>query len=148
MRRVIIVDSNILWSTAYRATSDIGQFLLLSDPTVVSFYAPEYLKEEIAKHFPKVVALSGQSEAQVSTVLEAAYRKITFISDAQIPFEYFKPAIRLVRDIDIDDVTFVALAEYMDELLWTGDSQLYQGLKRKGYNKAINFTELKKLLRE
>ena len=146
MKHTIIVDSNVLWSTAYRATSEIGQFLLLSDPAVVSFYAPEYLKVEIAKHFQKIVKLSGQSEEQVSTVLEAAYRKINFISDAQIPFEYFRPAIRLVRDIDMDDVTFVALTEYMDELLWTGDTELYEGLKAKGYKKVINFAELKRLL--
>lgn len=53
MNHIIIVDSNVLWSTAYRATSDIGQFLLVTDPALVTFYAPEYLKIEIAKHFKK-----------------------------------------------------------------------------------------------
>jgi len=147
MKRIIIVDSNVLWSTAYRATSDIGQFLLVSDPSQLVFYTPEYLKVEVDKHFSKIVTFSGQSAEEVRTVLEAAYRKITFISDAQIPFEHFITAIRLVRDIDMNDVVFVALAEYLDAVLWTGDDKLYRGLRDRGFDKVINFQELKELVR-
>jgi predicted nucleic acid-binding protein len=52
--------------------------------------------------------------------------------------------MRLVRDIDPDDVTFVALTNYMDEILWTGDTKLYNGLKKLGYKKVVNFNDLQK----
>lgn len=142
----MIVDSNVLWSTAYRAASDIGQFLLLSDPSQITFYAPEYLKVELQAHFQKIVSLSGQDEVAVQKVLLAAYRKIVFISDSHIPFEHFATAIRLVRDIDMDDVVFVALAEYLGALLWTGDDRLYRGLRAKGFSRVVNFQELRDLL--
>ena len=148
MRHKIVVDANILWSTAYRAASAVGQLLLVSDPNIVSFYAPEYLRVEVAKHFPKIVRLSGQSKAEVTTVLEAAYRKINFIVDTQIPFQHYHTAIRLVRDVDMDDVAFVALNEYLGDLLWTGDKQLFDGLRAKGYDRVVNFTELRELLQK
>lgn len=44
--------------------------------------------------------------------------------------------MRLVRNIDPDDVTFVALTNYMGETLWTGDNQLYKGLKKLGYKSS------------
>ncbi|GJM35619.1 MAG: hypothetical protein DHS20C18_46200 [Saprospiraceae bacterium] len=43
----------------------------------------------------------------------------------------------------MDDLPFVALTEYLDELLWTGDNQLYNGLKKKGYKKVVNFEFIK-----
>ena len=52
--------------------------------------------------------------------------------------------MRLIRNIDPDDVTFVALANYMDEKLWTGDAKLYQGLRTLGYENVVNFEDLRK----
>jgi len=148
MKRIVIVDTNVLWSTAYKATSDIGQFELASDPNKIAFYAPEYLTREIDRHFDKIVRLSGQSSSEVQTVLDLAYKRITFIPDSDIPFKHYRTALPLVRDVDMDDIAFVALTEFMDEILWTGDSKLYSALKRKVYNKVVNFKELKELLRE
>ncbi|MEM1324322.1 MAG: PIN domain-containing protein [Bacteroidota bacterium] len=73
------------------------------------------------------------------------YASIEFIDDQIIPFEEYILAMRMVRDIDPDDVTFVALNNYMNETLWTGDNQLYKGLKAKGYTRVVNFKDLKKL---
>jgi len=40
---------------------------------------------------------------------------------------------------------FVALNEYLDEFLWTGDKKLYEGLIKKGYGKVVNFNMIKEL---
>lgn len=141
-----ILDSNIIWSTAYNAKSEIGQFVLLVSPKEVRFYAPEFLKVEIERHFPKIVSLSGQTEEEVRIVLGLAYKKIEFISDDQIPYEFYRRSIPLVRDVDMDDLVFVALAEYMKELLWTGDRRLITGLKSKGYQSVVDFNQVKELV--
>lgn len=144
--KVFILDSNVIWSAAYNARSDIGQFVLSVSPTEVQFYAPEYLKEEIERHFPKIVASSRQSEEEVRTVIELAYEKIKFISDDQISFESYQKSVPFVRGIDMDDLVFVALAEYMDELLWTGDRKLIAGLRSRGYQNVVDFSQVQELL--
>lgn len=131
MSRRVVIDANLLWSTGYRSSSAIGQFIILCAPAIATFYAPEYLKIELTRHFSRIVEASGRSASEVSVALEAAYSKVIFIADAQIPFEHYKTAIRLVRDIDLDDVAFVALNEYLEAMLWKGDVKLYDGLKAK-----------------
>jgi predicted nucleic acid-binding protein len=46
----------------------------------------------------------------------------------------------------MDDLVFVALNEYLDKVLWTGDMKLYKGLKKKGYKKVVTFREIQKAL--
>lgn len=77
--------------------------------------------------------------------IQLTYTKINFISDAQIPIEFYIKAAPLVRDIDPNDIVFVALNEYLDEFLWTGDKRLYEGLIERGYTKVIDFEEIKKI---
>jgi predicted nucleic acid-binding protein len=144
--KIFILNSNIIWSTAYNAKSDIGQFVLSISPVEVQFYAPEFLKSEIERHFPKIVKLSGQTEEEVRVVIELAYEKIKFISDDQIPLEFYQKSVPFVRGVDMDDLVFVALAEYMDELLWTGDLKLIAGLRSRGYQNVVDFSQVKELL--
>ena len=144
--KIYVLDSNIIFSTALNPASAIGQFVMSVNEQDVEFYAPEYLKEEIEKYIPRIVQLSRQSESKVREIVQLAYTKINFIADAQIPVEYYMKAAPLVRDIDPDDLVFVALNEYLDELLWTGDMQLYRGLLQKGYTKVITFQEIQQQL--
>lgn len=143
--RVYVVDSNIIFSTAFNPNSRIGQFIMSSNEKEVEFYAPEYLKEEIERYISKIVTQSNQTEGKVRETIQLAYTKINFIADTQIPIEFYMKAAPLVRDIDPNDIVFVALNEYLDEFLWTGDKQLYEGLIGKGYTKVINFEIIKQL---
>jgi predicted nucleic acid-binding protein len=143
--KIFIVDSNVIFSTAFNQNSRIGQFVLSSYEREVSFYAPDYLKKEIEKYIPKLVDKTDQTEEEIRETIQLAYTKITFIADAQIPVQFYMKAAPLVQDIDPDDIVFVALNEYMNELLWTGDMELYHGLRSKGYDKAIRFEDIKQM---
>lgn len=49
----------------------------------------------------------------------------------------------------MDDIAFVALNEYLEDArLWTGDKQLLEGLRAKGYKKCISTEELFELRRK
>ena len=43
---------------------------------------------------------------------------------------------------DLDDVDFIALTKYIKGSLWTGDLELYNGLKLKGFKKVFTTKEL------
>ena len=67
---------------------------------------------------------------------------MTFVPEESIPFEFWQKSAALVSDIDPDDVSYVALNEFMDGRLWTGDVKLRKGLIAKGYTKCITTKEL------
>ena len=137
-----VVDTNIAFSTAMNTESRIGQFLMQTDPSQVAFFTPTYLKREIERHVPKLIQLTGLSEGVIRETIELVYTHITFIDDAQIPISVYSAAARLVRDVDVYDVQFVALTTYLDLTLWTGDRKLYRHLLKMGYDKVITFEEI------
>ena len=47
-----------------------------------------------------------------------------------------------MRDIDMNDIAFLSLSEFMNFKLWTGDKELMRGLAKKGYSNFINTEEL------
>jgi predicted nucleic acid-binding protein len=73
------------------------------------------------------------------------FKKINFINEELIPEKQWLVAERIVRNIDIDDLDFVALTNFMKGYLWTGDKPLYNGLKEKNFKKVINTKELDEL---
>jgi predicted nucleic acid-binding protein len=54
--------------------------------------------------------------------------RIFFIDEKLLPETVIFRAKELVKDIDFDDFAFVAIANYLNALLWTGDKVLMEGL--------------------
>ncbi|MBX2899581.1 MAG: hypothetical protein KF775_08020 [Cyclobacteriaceae bacterium] len=73
-------------------------------------------------------------------------KNITFIEVELIPLEAFQLAEKLTKDIDIDDTEFVALTEFINGILWSGDRKLINGLATKGWQKCTDTNELYKLI--
>ena len=53
----------------------------------------------------------------------------------------------MVRDVDMNDIAFVALSEYEAVKLWTGDKELIAGLTAKGFQNCITTKEMIELRR-
>ena len=123
----------------------MGRFILSANPNNFQFYAPFYLQEEIERHLSKIMKISGLSEIQIRRILLLLYSQINFIACSQVPFEIHLKAYGYVHDIDLDDIPFVALTEYLEEVLWTGDEELYKGLVNKGYERVIQFETMRKI---
>lgn len=70
------------------------------------------------------------------------YKKLHFIDEKLIAVEIWNFAEKVVGEIDIDDIDFIALSKYLNGYLWTGDRELYNGLKSKRYLKVYNTQEL------
>ncbi len=138
----IVVDTNLVFSTILNTNSTVGNLLLNSDD-VFEFITVTYLKAEIEKHINKLEKISGLSRAEITELRDIVFSKLSFTEEKEIPFEFWKKSAFYVRDVDMNDIAFVALTLYNDSnLLWTGDKKLIQGLSEKGFNKIISVEKL------
>ena len=137
----IVVDTNIVFSAILNSDSKIGD-LLLNSGKYIHFYTADYLHFEIRNHYDK---LSKISKLPVSTIAETEYiitKGINFISEEQIPESTWITAFKLVKDVDLNDIAFVALSKHLRCKLWTGDFSLIRGLKKNGFSNTISTNEL------
>jgi predicted nucleic acid-binding protein len=140
----IVVDTNIVFSGILNTNGLIGDLLMNSHP-LLEFYSASYLRLEIDKHLHRLMDISGLDEEQVEQSKHQITKNIIFISEEQIPFKIWHTSVSYVRDVDMDDIAFVALSEFMDVKLWTGDKKLRKGLEAKGFTSCISTQELLEL---
>ena len=138
----VVVDTNIIFSALLKKSKIRDIFLLESKN--LSFYSCNFIFVELFKHKEKLLKLAHNKEEEILTSLEVILKRITLINEETISFLSRKRAYEFVKDIDLKDLPFVALALELDAFLWTGDKKLQDGLKSKGFNK---FFLLKKVLR-
>ncbi len=137
----VIVDTNIVFSAMLNTNGTIGDLLFNSD-NVFQFYSCGYMRYEIEKHWEKLKRISNLSEGELQISKFRLFTKINFINEELIPSKTWKTAEEIVGSIDIDDSDFVALTKHLKGHLWTGDKELFNGLKRKNFKRVYNTTEL------
>jgi predicted nucleic acid-binding protein len=137
----IVVDTNVVFSAILNSQSWIGQILLHSDKSV-RFYSPRYLQIEIQNHIQKIKKIARINDSETHELIGILYTKIHFISDEFIPKANLVTADELTKDVDFDDVLFVALSLHLNCKLWTGDKVLMKALMEKGFKRFITTQEL------
>lgn len=140
----IVVDTNIIFSALVNTHGSIGD-ILLNSSNIFSFYSCSYMRFEIENHWGKLLKASRLNESELRESQYRLYKKLSFLNEEIIPGETWLFAENLVDDIDIDDIDFVAINEFLVGNLWTGDKVLYTGLKDKGYAKVRNTKEMLEL---
>ena len=145
--KIIIVDTNIIFSCILNPQSKVGD-LLLNSSDCIEYYAPAFLRLEIEKHKEKIRKISGLSDMDIEELKAIIFSQISFINEEQIPFRIWQDSSRLLREIDSDDVAFLAASKYMDKDLWTGDKRLSKGLIKKGYPKVLTTSQVLEIRRK
>jgi predicted nucleic acid-binding protein len=141
----IIVDTNIVFSAILNSNSRIGK-ILLNSKEHFQFYTCDYLRIEILRHRNKILKLTNLTELDLTELEELITHKITFISERLLPQELLLKTEILLKSIDTNDTPFVALTKHLEGKLWTGDMQLYNGLKAKRFKDIILTTDLSRML--
>jgi predicted nucleic acid-binding protein len=80
----IIVDSNIIFSALLRTDTTFGQIIFNSDG-LFEFYSPQYMREEIQRHWDKLIKISKLTEQQLGESYYTLLTKISFINEEIIP---------------------------------------------------------------
>ena len=87
--------------------------------------------------------ISGLTEDEFEEARNHIFSRLKFHSEEIIPFHFWQEALLLVRDVDVDDIAFVTLNNYLAADLWTGDKLLLNHLHhQKGYSKCFTTAEL------
>lgn len=100
------------------------------------------MRHEIEKHWEKLKRISKLSDSELEESRYKIFTKIKFINEELIPERTWLAAEKIVDKVDIDDSDFIALTKHLKGYLWTGDKELYRGLKRKNFKRIYNTTEL------
>ena len=100
------------------------------------------MRQEIRNHWEKLKKISGLSEEQLQISYQQVLSKLKFIAEEIIPAEIWIAAEGITKDIDIDDIDFIALTQFLRATLWTGDKKLYNGLKKINFKRVLNTSEM------
>lgn len=139
----IVVDTNIVFSAILNSNGKIGDLLLNSDK-YIDFYSVDYLRHEISNHYDKLSQISKQPLDKIVNTEYYITKGIKFISEEQVAANFWRSAYDLVKDVDIDDIAYVALSKQLRCKLWTGDKVLIAGLHKNGFKNIISTNELLK----
>jgi predicted nucleic acid-binding protein len=140
----VVVDTNIVFSALLNSNGIIGE-ILFNSPQSIEFYSCNYMRYEIHKHWEKLKKISGLSDDRLRISYTYLLDKLRFINEEIIPAEVWNSAEELVKNIDIDDIDFVALTQFLNAVLWTGDKVLYNSLKQIEFQNIVNTAELNSL---
>lgn len=137
----IIVDTNIVFSAILNSSSKIGK-ILLSSKEHFQFFSCNFLRTEIQKHRSKLLKLTKLAVDELAELEGLVTNNIIFIDERLLPQELLLKTETLLRSIDTNDTPFIALTTHLEGKLWTGDMQLYKGLKLKRFKDVILTADL------
>lgn len=138
---IVITDSNIVFSALYSPNGVIAS--ILKNKGHVQLFAPDYLVIEVKNHLDKIIENRKTSKRKILLELNSFLENITIIEVDKIPKSTVVQAVEMVKDIDVDDIFFVALHLYKKHKIWTSDKVLIDGLEKKGFKICITTAELK-----
>jgi predicted nucleic acid-binding protein len=134
MSRRVVIDANRLFSELICSNHQLRR-VFASTPEV-EFFCPKYVMVELFKHKERIAAATGLNEANLLELLHTLLQHIHFFDEDAIGIGNWTEAWRLCRDVDENDVAYVALTLELAGVLWTSDHKLETGLRKKGF---LNF---------
>lgn len=142
---IIVVDTNIIISALITPNGRLAEVLTYQNAPIkrVSSY---YLITELSRHFEKIVKQSKREAVRVNEDLHTYLHFITLYDETVILPEHWQEADRLTKDIDGDDILFIALTLQTGGVLWTGDKKLADHVKTLSFDRVVNTAELTALL--
>ncbi|MFH1101269.1 MAG: PIN domain-containing protein [Methanobacteriota archaeon] len=116
----IVIDSNILFSALIK--DSLTRRLILDYEG--TFLFPSYIFEEMEKHKRELLKKSKMTSKEFNSLLSYLLRKVLIVPTSSL-IPYKKQAYEIVKDIDPDDVLFIACAlAYPTSFLWSDDKKL------------------------
>jgi predicted nucleic acid-binding protein len=117
----LVLDSNIIFSALIKKSTT--RDIILSD--IFDLYAPEYIFSEITKHKELLLRKSKMDEGELDALLLLLQKHIHLASKEKYNRK-MALAEDILKDIDITDSPFLALALSLDCSVWSNDGHFKQ----------------------
>ena len=140
----IVVDTNVIFSALLNSNGTIGN-VIFNSKKAFEFYSCSYMRFEIEKHWDKLKKISKLTDQELNISKQLIFSKIKFIDEALIDVKIQIQAEKLTKNIDEDDIDFVALTLFLKAKLWTGDKLLQNGLRELNFKQLLNTEEINSL---
>ncbi len=116
----IVLDSNIIFSALIK--DSIIRELILNFPGKLLF--PEYIFEEIIEHKEELAEKLGLNKGKLEFILNNLLKNVKIVPTILLE-EYKQEATELMKNLDIDDILFIACAlKYPNSSIWSNDKNL------------------------
>ncbi len=126
----IILDSNILFSALIK--DSITRRLILEYDSLFIF--PEFIFEEIEKHKEELFKKAEMNKEDFNKILQLILTKVVMVPN-EVLQTHKKEALEIIKDIDINDIIFIACAlVYPNSIIWSDDKRLKTQTKIKVLN--------------
>ena len=132
--RDFVLDANVLMSMLISGKAIYKS--LLKDYT---FMSSDFAFIEIEKYQDIIQSKTKIDTENLKQFSYFLFSHIHFMPTYLIEDEAKQKAIKLVEDIDVKDVSYVALSIQLDLTLLTRDIPLYEGLRKKGFRNVQLF---------
>ncbi len=117
----LVLDSNIIFSALIKNSTTRN--IILSD--VFELHAPEYIFSEITKHKELILKKSKMNQGDFDALLLLLQKHINLVSKEKYN-EKMALAEDILKDIDIIDSPFLALALALNCSIWSNDGHFKQ----------------------
>ena len=117
---IVIIDTNIFYSALAAPLGEISK--ILTESKNIQFLVPDYLLEEIEEHLPDLAKITKKTQRQIKKNFYSILEKFVILA-----------AEKITKNIDVDDIPFIAFHLQYKHKIWSLDKKLISGLTEKGY---------------
>ncbi len=132
--RDFVIDANVLMSILISGKAIYRQLL-----KQYSFFSSDFAFIEIEKYQELIKEKSKLDSDSFQEFSYFVFSNVNFMPSYIINENAKQKAVELVKDIDIKDVSYIALSLQLNLILLTRDIPLYQGLQKKSYRNVQLF---------
>ena len=103
----------------------------------VKFLTPVFALEELQKHQETILSKTKLDSKNFNDFTLRILSNVLVVPNFLITTQSYLQAYNWCKDIDLDDMVYIALSIEFDTCFVTRDMILYEGLKQKGYSNIM-----------
>lgn len=131
-----ILDTNVIISILISGKSSYRPLVMFN-----RFVTIDYLFKEIDEYKSTIIEKTKLDKIQLTEFTNQIFSYVTILPRYVIKEENIQKATELTKDIDFNDIWFIALSLEYNLPLLTRDQQLFKGLQKKGFKNIALFNQ-------